>query len=215
MITGSDTIDASLPRFQIISRNNHTFENETLQKVGITSGWTYGAVESTCDDVNSEVGAWILCSDRVDYVSDPGDSGSPVFYLIYGDNAELRGIHWGAADGYLNTWNDAWMSDLHQIELDLGSLVVYHMTAAIESGPDFVPQNAWCQWVGNADGGIAPFSYEWRKDGNMVSTSNSYTTSNTGSSDFQLSFRVIDALSDTAMNFLGVTVDTTSTAFSC
>jgi hypothetical protein len=210
--SGSDTIDAELPRFQITSRGNHTYENETLHKVGVTTGWTYGAVESTCDD-GDYGGHSILCEDRVDLEADPGDSGSPVFALGVGDQAELRGILF-ATDVDGPYW-DSYMSDLHQIELDLGSIVVHPITAEIETGPDFVPQLAWCQWVGVAREGIAPFSYEWRKDGSIVSTTEAYTTSNTGTFDFELSFKVTDAVSSTSTTYKSVTVDTTSTAFTC
>lgn len=101
-------VDHSSPTLTITTRNGHVFENQTLDKIGRTTGWTCGAVESTCDDV--ETSGWVkLCSDRVDYSAEDGDSGSPVFRLTPGGNVDLRGIHWGSA-GW--PYNDAWMSDL-------------------------------------------------------------------------------------------------------
>jgi hypothetical protein len=112
-------VDSQQPTLLITERFNHTFENETLHKIGRSTGWTYGGVESTCDDHMSDAGVVVKCTDRVDYSRASGDSGAPVFTPLTDGTIELRGInlgHWcdvfGACDGV--------MSDLHQIELDLG-----------------------------------------------------------------------------------------------
>lgn len=93
---GAIIIDHTNPTFTISGRLNFVWENEILDKVGRTTGWTYGAVEDTCTDFSSgregEPKWKKLCSDRVDFAINDGDSGSPVFYWKPDGTAELRGI---------------------------------------------------------------------------------------------------------------------------
>lgn len=204
------TIDTTNPSLSVVGERAHTIENETLEKIGRTTGWTAGGVEDTCTDY--ELDGWVRsCSDRVDYSSQDGDSGAPVFSLTLG-NAEIRGIHWGW-QGF--PYSDALMSDMHQIELDLGNLVVFEPnTDANIIGPNEVPKSAVCDWEGDALG-RPPFDYEWRRDGNPVATTKDYFTTDTGTSDFQLSFRVIDARSDTVTDYLNVTIDPSDPGIVC
>lgn len=78
---------------------NFVWENETLEKVGRTTGWSSGSVEDTCTDYSSSISGepdWTkLCSDRVDFAIQGGDSGSPVFYWKPDGTVELRGIVFG------------------------------------------------------------------------------------------------------------------------
>jgi hypothetical protein len=75
----------------------------TLDKIGRTTGWTYGSLVSTCETTTQyengyPTGRTLLCQNRVNAKSDFGDSGSPVFSFTengYGGNYELRGILWG------------------------------------------------------------------------------------------------------------------------
>ena len=85
-----------------------------------TTGWTYVAVEDTCEDYQVN-GIVRRCSDRVDYSSDDADSGSSVFKLVSG-SAHLSGIHFG----YIG-WpsSEGLMSNLGQVETDPAELVVY------------------------------------------------------------------------------------------
>ncbi len=91
-ISGGDlSINHLNPTFTISSRLNFVWENEVIEKVGKTTGWSSGSVEDTCTDFNIE--GWTrLCSDRVDFAIDLGDSGSPVFFWKPDGTAELRGI---------------------------------------------------------------------------------------------------------------------------
>ena len=188
------TIDHLNPTFTISGRNSHVYENEILDKVGRTTGWSYGAVEDTCTDHN--ILGWVrLCSDRVDFAVQDGDSGSPVFYWTPGGTAELRGIVFGWQGGI---YNDGLMSDLYQIELDLGALSVHPVIGTI-SGPSLVPENSTQMWTAVVSGGKAPFTYSWLRDGGLVSTSSSYT-GNTGFSGFQLQLNVSDALGGSSVN---------------
>ena len=123
-----------------------------------TTGWTYGAVEDTCEDylVNGIVRR---CSDRVDYSSDEGDSGSPVFKLVSG-SAHLRGIHFG----YIGwPFSDGLMSNLGQVETDQGELVVYDPGPPVVTitGPTSVKTGLLCTWTASISAGIEPFTYSW------------------------------------------------------
>lgn len=151
-------------------------------------------MEDTCTDFSTS--GWIkLCSDRVDFAIQDGDSGSPVFYWTPGGTAELRGIVFGW-QGW--PYSDGLMSDLHQIELDLGALSVHPVIGSI-NGPALVPENSTQMWTAVVSGGKAPFTYSWLRDGGLVSTTSSYT-GNTGWSGFQLQLNVSDALGGSSVN---------------
>jgi hypothetical protein len=93
---------------------------DSLQKVGRTSGWTKGAIQSTCvDKFTGELKAgqqlWILCNDVSSVWSEDGDSGSPMFRPS-GQNVQLLGILWG---GPSNNFNETWHSPCANIAQDL------------------------------------------------------------------------------------------------
>lgn len=205
--TGADisgaalTIDHANPTFTISARYPDVFENEPLDKVGRTTGWSYGAVEDTCTDY--EIDGWVRqCSDRVDFAVQGGDSGSPVFYWKTDGTAELRGVVFGW-QGW--PYNDALISDLRQVERDLGPLSV-HPVRGVIVGPPLVPSYTSQTWTANVTGGKAPFTYGWYRDGALVSTSTSYT-GNTGGNDFQLQLNVADALGGTSSDVLDVMIN--------
>ncbi|MBT8461752.1 MAG: S1 family peptidase [Gemmatimonadetes bacterium] len=164
---GSVEINSTYPVIKISGRRDYNVENETLHKVGRSTGWTYGGVEDTCHDYEHIDGYITKCGDRVDFSINEGDSGSPVFKYNggVGGTAELRGVAFGleCVWGPFFETCDGLMSDLHQIELDLGSLVVDDdgpPTVSI-SGPDEAAPLLWCQWTANASGGSHSLSYTW------------------------------------------------------
>ena len=161
-------------------------------------------MESTCDDVILDDFIKRLCSDRVDFDSDRGDSGSPVFKLLPSGNVELRGIMWGKNSCCLG-WVDSWMSDLNQIEKDLGPLIVLNLRADI-FGPTEVPPDMTCKWEADVVGGREPYSHTWRIAFNVVGTG-SEVFLDTGSEDFQLRFEVTDAEQSYASDVINVDVD--------
>lgn len=154
------TVDHTNPTLQITSRWNSVIENERLDKIGQTTGWTYGNVEDKCADY--EVNGWVKqCADRVDYARGGGDSGSPVFSLKANGTIELRGVHFG----YIGfPYNDALMSNLGQIENDLGALVVFDPGPPSVQiiGPTQVPPGQECRWDAVVVSGLAPFgNMQW------------------------------------------------------
>ena len=63
------TVNHSSPTLLVTSSWTSVIENETLHKMGSTTGWTYGAVEDKCADYSTS--GWIkLCADRVDFSID-------------------------------------------------------------------------------------------------------------------------------------------------
>jgi hypothetical protein len=97
---------------------------EMFDKVGRTTGWTYGFVKKTCVDMNRpdySGGGFgrILCQDWTSYKRAGGDSGSPVFRW-YGNTVRLAGIHWGGITEGGVTYGV--MSAMWNIEKDLGAL---------------------------------------------------------------------------------------------
>lgn len=93
--SGTLTIDVSNPEFTITSTSASAVGQE-VNKVGRTTGWTYGPVDATCVDV-SVSGSNIaqLCQDIVLAGVGSGDSGSPVFGWGGSSSVSLRGILWG------------------------------------------------------------------------------------------------------------------------
>jgi hypothetical protein len=98
-----------------------------FDKMGRTTGWTYGFVKKTCVDMNKTSYAGpgigrILCNDWSSYHSNNGDSGSPVFRW-YGSTVRLAGLHWGGITSGGTRY--AIMSAMWNIEADLGALSTF------------------------------------------------------------------------------------------
>lgn len=93
-------------------------QGQVLDKIGRTTGWTWGAVSATC--VNVAVfgtNITLLCQDIVNAPSGGGDSGSPVF--VYGGPtlANPAGILWGGNN------TSFVFSAVGNIEFELGNLI--------------------------------------------------------------------------------------------
>lgn len=101
--------------YYIVARYAGTLPVGTyLEKTGRTSGSTYGRVTRSCVTLPQ----WV-CQDESRIWSTFGDSGSPVFVTIGGNNVQLRGVMWGGPKGDFTT---TYSSPLSGIEADLGPL---------------------------------------------------------------------------------------------
>lgn len=95
---GSITVDGS---FWITEQNSSsTSFSGSINKVGRTTGWSAGNVTNSCANVNvSGTDITLLCQTLVQrrgrQIVGGGDSGSPVFQTLSGDNVRLVGILWG------------------------------------------------------------------------------------------------------------------------
>lgn len=99
--SGSLTIQTGAARYTVVSETPFPASGETLDKIGRTTGHTYGIVGSTCVDTNvSGEDITMLCQDFVDGAGvGGGDSGSPVFRWDASGNISLYGILWGSSGG--------------------------------------------------------------------------------------------------------------------
>lgn len=115
-------IDDSNPFFQIIGTYDYPLMNETMSKVGITTGWTYGNIYKTCVDVNysGSPKKRYVCQDWAVLFTQDGDSGGPVFIDTGSGSAIFMGIVTGR-DGR----NGAMFGNVSQLRKDLGPFQVY------------------------------------------------------------------------------------------
>jgi hypothetical protein len=93
------SITVAPPAFNVTGVQNWPFNGQMVDKMGRTSGWTYGFVRRTCVTMPRSFWNIALCQYWADYTSVGGDSGSPV-YLWWGSNVTLTGINWGHSDFY-------------------------------------------------------------------------------------------------------------------
>lgn len=126
---GSLTISSSSTRLSIVGETSEWIDGSELDKIGRTTGWTYGQVNGTCQNINvADTNITLFCQYRVNRIpghtqtmSDNGDSGSPVFRYL-GSTVILSGVLWGGTDdGSLFVF-----SPMNQIEQELGSLTTFN-----------------------------------------------------------------------------------------
>lgn len=105
--SGSSTlkIDHDSPGMRVDGVDAHPVSGQMIDKVGRTTGWTYGFVNRTCYPTFVSNGSGgrvkvdgkpviMRCQYRASYTSNSGDSGSPVFDW-HGDTVTLWGLNWG------------------------------------------------------------------------------------------------------------------------
>ncbi|HEY9228396.1 MAG TPA: hypothetical protein VIP11_17190 [Gemmatimonadaceae bacterium] len=129
------------------------------EKIGFTTGWTYGSINGTC--VDATVGGFnyagesskLICAATATFISEEGDSGSPVFYW----DGDKGGVFFGILHGRFG--NSAIFSTMGGLGGDLGSL---NVTSEITVG---IPNPS-----GSLSGGIPGLSWS------AVSTTNTSAT---------------------------------------
>jgi hypothetical protein len=109
-------VDPKNPSFVIKKEQQRSVLGEQVNKVGRTTGWTFGPVTQTC--LNSIVVGTVppiiqRCQDRVRADVAGGDSGSPVFRR-HGGNAILMGILWGGSVSGTVTFVFSPMANIHR-----------------------------------------------------------------------------------------------------
>lgn len=122
-------LDPITPTLRVTSTKSSSNDGDILDKMGSATGWTWGYVLRTCEDVRGDSGVVIECADEVDFPVADGDSGAPVFKFRPGLNTvELRGIVFGMREeraGTNGVHRKGYFQDLEQIERDLGPLTVF------------------------------------------------------------------------------------------
>jgi hypothetical protein len=121
-LSGSLTISTTNPSFTVNSERANSLVGQTVNKIGRTTGWTFGKVEATCVTTNvSGTTITQLCQTFVSAGVGPGDSGSPVFnWSGSGSNVRLAGILWGGSGNNLFVF-----SPMSGIERELGPLTTF------------------------------------------------------------------------------------------
>ena len=103
-LSGPLTISTANPFLTITAERANPVAGAQANKIGRTTGWTFGQINATCAAVNvSGTNITQLCQSLVSAGVGGGDSGSPVFsWPGTGGNVTLLGILWGgSADGTL------------------------------------------------------------------------------------------------------------------
>ncbi len=131
--SGSLSVNLSNPYFVVVDYGVVSdIVGGQLHKMGSRTGWTRGGITNTCIDHFITSNTTITCSMEANYVSDGGDSGSPVF-SFYDEgvtNADtsrimLRGIH-SAHKNFLGQGNQrARFSPMSRITANLGGSWVF------------------------------------------------------------------------------------------
>jgi hypothetical protein len=117
----STTVDSFRPTNTPRTFASSPLVGQHFEKIGRTTGWTYGPINQTCVHIN-QAGSnrTILCEYTVEAGSAPGDSGSPVF-TWNGTNNPIGGILWGG-----NSSNTLFVfSDYIGIDIELGTMAYY------------------------------------------------------------------------------------------
>jgi hypothetical protein len=124
--TSLDDVELTIDGFFRIRREQaRGVVGEVANKVGRTTGWTFGTTTETCVDVLALGTTHIrLCQEIVAAVVDGGDSGSPVFRRNGGgSNVTLLGVLWG---GSVDEENPEFVySPMFGIERELGALTTF------------------------------------------------------------------------------------------
>jgi hypothetical protein len=100
-IDGDTIISTSTPRITITGVQSDVLSGDTLEKVGIKTGWTAGTLYNACADLSitdASGNTHTLLCQLVNTMSvDAGDSGSPVFWRNTAGDYYLVGLMWGGA----------------------------------------------------------------------------------------------------------------------
>jgi hypothetical protein len=121
-LNGSLTISTANPSFTINSERANSLVGQTVNKIGRTTGWTFGKVTATCVTTNlSGTNITQLCQSFVSAGVGAGDSGSPVFnWSGTGNTVRLAGILWGGSGNNLFVF-----SPMSGTEKELGALTTF------------------------------------------------------------------------------------------
>ena len=149
---GSVTIDTSKPRMRI-KYEALAWTGWTVDKIGRSTGWTYGTVEKTCEDVILDL-LIHKCQTIATYGHEVGDSGSPVF--IWQDSTvQLVGVHAGH-DGE----DMAMFSTIGNIEAEFGAIETSY--GVFIDGPGGAWTEGTYEWEAMPSPTAGSHSYQWR-----------------------------------------------------
>jgi hypothetical protein len=137
--------------FSVTSQDNSSTNfTGAIHKVGRTTGWTSGNVSGTCVNVNvSGTNIQQLCQTLVTNNSaaivGSGDSGSPAFKIVSGNNVQLVGILWGGGGSTQFVF-----SPLKNIQDELGAVTATSDGSGGGGGTEPPPPPPGCIPKGNS-----------------------------------------------------------------
>jgi hypothetical protein len=159
-IYGTLEVNPTAWSFEMSGIASDLFVGDVVNKVGRTTGWTVGTLESTCRNIFLPAeGRGYLCSGVVKAGAGRGDSGSPVFWTTSGGQHRLAGMLFG---GVINSGDGVagdtyYFSNWYYIDYELG-IVGYPDLQAIETHP--VQPGAGSRYAEDADAADTPPSDE-------------------------------------------------------
>lgn len=169
--SGTDTIDAANPYFEIIG-SAEPFEGQVVNKIGYVTGWTTGVVSGLTDDFimgdDPPPYHYLLDQASADYKSWYGDSGAPIFSQPDGNGGVfLLGLHNSntADEGDWESDDESRFSRFVNIEEDLGQLqVVAPSEFEVEIlGPSSISMQGTYTWTAQTEGGTGGYTYLWER----------------------------------------------------
>lgn len=171
---GNHQLDAVNGPLKIVGTLEGLIMGETVDKIGVETGWTFGAVTATCENyqMDDPPGFGIrlyVCQGRADYNSDNGDSGAPVFVYHGGDNVSIAGINWGNLGDVTAVFapTTQMRSELNQRTLSFFNPSLYYSPySATIYGPDTAQPGDQCTWY--VDSNVPNASVEWRVNNVLV-----------------------------------------------
>lgn len=86
---------------------------------------------------------------------------------------------------------------------------------AVISGPSTIGPDQLCTWRGTESGGQPPYSFQWKRDGQVVSTSTSYSNGGGETAGFDLVLTVTDGVGRSIGANASVAIDWNNTSFTC
>jgi hypothetical protein len=135
---GSTTIYTGGSPWLNVWATSSYYVGETLDKIGMASGWTYGTVSASCVDHDYLEGGLVYrvyCSGKASIWGHTGDSGAPVFIWDGAEGAIFIGLSY-ALDCSGSCMQDAvtYFTPFSSLETDLGTLnVVSEITVGTPS----------------------------------------------------------------------------------
>lgn len=147
----------------IVGKELFALQGLPLQKIGRTTGWTFGFVEDTCTDIRPGGSPYfILCSSKVSMGGLRGDSGSPVFFQETTSDVRLAGILFAS-----DLQNFVWFSPITEIENEFRQFKVTNLEEPLEvdiDGPSVINSPGTYAWEADPSGGPGTFTYQWFVD---------------------------------------------------
>ncbi|HEY9226826.1 MAG TPA: hypothetical protein VIP11_09280 [Gemmatimonadaceae bacterium] len=107
---GDTTLSSTRPYLYVVGTVNDVVQGQVIDKIGATTGWTFGTVTNTCQDYIEHIydpsQQMVRCSYKASVRADGGDSGGPMFTWDGEDGVLAYGILF--AESGPDSWFSKW-----------------------------------------------------------------------------------------------------------